>query len=218
MNKRNISFKVPGGGRTIALVILVLATSISFALGFFVGKSSAPERTVTKEVRVSVPAPCPEPSVTAPVKAPEIVVQKPSRKVIVDDPLMVRTISKPAPPKRFKKKSVAPAPAPALATKVKPVAKPEPKQEAKTEQKSSSSTTRYSVQVGAFDSLLDAEKVRKKFQAKGYDSFVLRTGETGARAVFKVRLGEFIQSEAARLLALKLKSIEGIPAFVVRSD
>ena len=187
--------RIPGGGRTIALVILVLATSISFALGLFAGRSTAPTRTVANVVKVPAPRPSPAP---APVPAKEVCEE--TAMVIVDDLLEVRTTARPTPPKRMKKASsptpkAAPAPAP------KPAA-----------------SLRYSVQVGAFETLVDAEKVRKRFKAKGYDSFVLRTGETGEKAVFKVRIGEFIDSDAARLLAVKLKSIEGIAAFVVMGD
>ena len=191
--------RIPGGGRTIALVILVLATSISFALGLFAGRSTAPTRTVANVVKVPAnrPAPLPSPA-PAPVPAKEVCEE--TAMVIVDDPLEVRTTARPTPPKRMKKASsptpkAAPAPAP------KPAA-----------------SLRYSVQVGAFESLVDAEKVRKKFKAKGYDSFVLRTAETGEKAVFKVRIGEFADSDAARLLSVKLKSIEGIAAFVVMGD
>ncbi len=185
MSLKGFSGRIPGGGRTIALVILVLATSISFALGLFVGRSTAPTRTVANVVKV--PAPAKE-------------VRKQPAIVIVDAPLEVRTAPKPSPPKRMKKAS-SPAP------KAEPA--PAPKHD---------SNPHYSVQVGAFETLLDAEKIRKKFKAKGYDSFVLRTGEAGEKAVFKVRIGEFIDSDTARLLSVKLKSIEGIAAFVVTSD
>ena len=187
MSLKGFSGRIPGGGRTIALVILVLATSISFALGLFVGRSTAPTRTVANVVKV--PAPAKE-------------VRKQPAIVIVDAPLEVRTATNPSPPKRMKKaSSPTPKAAPASAHEKKPPAE-----------------TRYSVQVGAFEALMDAEKTRKKFKAKGYDSFVLRTGEGGDKAVFKVRIGEFIDSDAARLLSVKLKSIEGIAAFVVTSD
>ncbi len=189
--------RIPGGGRTIALVILVLATSISFALGLFAGRSTAPTRTVANVVKVPANRPAPLPS-PAPVPAKEVCEE--TAMVIVDDPLEVRTTARPTPPKRMKKAS-------SMTPKAAPAPAPKP-----------ADNSRYSVQVGAFESLVDAEKVRKKFKAKGYDSFVLRTAETGEKAVFKVRIGEFIDSDAARLLAVKLKSIEGIAAFVVMGD
>ena len=193
MSLKDLFSRIPGGGRTIALVLLVLATSISFALGFFVGKSSAPTRTVANVVKVPAPRPAPAPE-------PVNVVREQPAIVIVDDPLQVRTAAKPSPPKRVKKAS-APAP------KAEPAQAPKP-----------ASSLQYSVQVGAFETLVDAEQVRKKFEAKGYKPFVLRTGEAGQKAVFKVRIGEFADNDAARLLSVKLKSIEGIAAFVVTSD
>ena len=179
--------RVPGGARTVALAILVLAASVSFALGFFVGRSQAPVRTVVKEVRVPVSQPDPAPK-------PKLEVAKAAPK----PPVEVRTAPKSSPPKRIKKKT-------------KPVKETAPV-------KKPSGQERYSVQVGAFETLIDAERLRKKFEAKGYDSFVMRFAEPGQRAVFKVRLGEFTDSDAARLLSVKLKSIEGISAFVVKSD
>ena len=178
---------IPGGARTVALAILVLATSLSFALGFFVGKSSAPVRTVAKEVKVHVPAP---------VSAPKIDIEV--ARAAPKPPVEIKSNIKPPPPKRMRKKT-------------KPVKKPAPVKEP-------SSQERYSVQVGAFETLIDAERLRKEFEAKGYESFVMRYAQPGQKAVFKVRLGEFIDSDAARMLSVKLKSIEGISAFIVKGD
>jgi len=192
-NKPGRRIRVPGGARTVALAILVLATSASFALGFFVGRSQAPVKTVVKEVRVPVSRPA-----AAPV--PEIEVAK----VAPKPPVEIKAAPKPPPPRRISKKK-------------KPV-----KEQAQVDpaKKSSgpSEQARYSVQVGAFETLIEAEKLRKDLEAKGYKSFVMRYAEPGQKAVFKVRLGEFIDSNAARLLSVKLKSIEGIAAFVVKSD
>ena len=191
-NKPGRRTSIPGGARTVALAILVLATSGSFALGFFVGKSQAPVRTVMKEVKVPMsrtdPALAPKPEIKAAKTAPK-------------PPVEVRTAAKPSPPKRVKKKT-------------KPVKETVPAGPVKKP----SGQERYSVQVGAFETLIDAERLRKKFEAKGYESFVMRYAEPGQRAVFKVRLGEFKDSDVARLLSVKLKSIEGISAFVVKSD
>ena len=172
----------------MALAILVLATSVSFALGFFVGRSQAPVKTVVKEIRVPVSRPDPVPGTEVAKAAPK-------------PPVEVSTAPKPSPPKRIKKKTK-----PVKETvQAGPVKKP-------------SGQESYSVQVGAFETLIDAERLRKEFEAKGYESFVMRYAEPGQKAVFKVRLGEFVDSDKARLLSLKLKSIEGIPAFVVKGD
>lgn len=179
----------------MALVILVLATSVSFGLGFFVGRSAVPVNTVIKEIKAPV----------INTRAPQMQSVKPAQKPIVEvaiikaDTLEVKTALKPSPPRRIKS---------VRAIKVEPV-------KVKTV---SSGQIRYSVQVGAFVTLKDAERIRKDFKARGYEAYVLRVGDTGEKAVFKVRLGEFIESDSARLLALKLKSIEGLSAFVVRND
>ncbi len=189
-NKPGRQIRVPGGARTVALAILVLATSASFTLGYFVGRSQAPVKTVVKEIRVPVSRP-----VAAPVPAIEVV--KPAPK----PPVEIRSTPKPPPPRRINKKKKP----------VKDTVQAGPV-------KMPSGQERYSVQVGAFETLIDAEKLRKEFDAKGYKSFVMRYAEPGQKAVFKVRLGEFMDSDKARLLSLKLKSIEGIAAFVVKND
>ncbi len=189
---------IPGGARTVALAILVLATSVSFALGFFVGRSQAPVKTVIKEVRVPVSRPAPVPAFAP---KPEIEVVRAAPK----PPVEIKTAPKPPPPKRIKKKTKPPEPV-TVNKPVKKAAAPP------------TSMEHYSVQVGAFVTLVDAERLRKQFEAKGYESYVMRYAEPGQSAVFKVRVGDFIDSDAARLLSVKLKSIEGVSAFVVRND
>jgi cell division septation protein DedD len=180
-------------GRALALIIIVIVSSACFALGFFVGRAAAPERekVVLKKVKVEVPVPaeCPEP---APVSRPEV----------IEEQVLIRTAPKPPPPKRRKVEK------PKVVEKPKEPEKPAPK----------AVPEHYSVQVGAYGNLLDAEKLSKEFQAKGYEAFVLREGEPGTEAVFKVRVGEFKDLDVARLLAVKIKSIEGIGAFVVQVE
>ena len=191
-------------GRGLALVILVLVSTACFALGFFVGRAAAPEEGIVKkeQVRVEVLADCPEPMlVQMPADCPE-----PTPPQDLD---VVKTKYKPTPPKRMKRPPIPP-PTP----KVEKAPEPAPKVEKAPEPPVDAM---YTVQVGAFENLVDAEKLRKRFQAKGYDSFVMREGDSDGKAVFKVRVGEFENRDSAGLLALKIKSIEGIGAFVIRS-
>ena len=102
-DKPRRGIRIPGGARTVALAILVLATSGSFALGFFVGRSQAPVKTVIKEVKVPVSRPAP-----AIAPKPEIEVVKAAPK----PPVELMTAPKPSPPKRIKKKTKPPEPEP----------------------------------------------------------------------------------------------------------
>jgi len=201
------------GGRGLALIILVVATTVCFALGFFVGKTTAPEKIVVKkeQVRVEVPADCPEPANSARPDSVGVMTPASSTSSASSDnepqrvPEVLKTLPKPPPPKRIKK-AQAPLPEPIPA----PVKEPG--------QAAQSRGPMFAVQVGAFESLTDAEHLSKGYKGKGYDAYVLRDSASGAKAVFKVRVGEFADRDEARLMAVKIKSIEGIGAYIVRSQ
>jgi len=72
----------------------------------------------------------------------------------------------------------------------------------------------YSVQVGAFSSLSDAQKQRLRFTQKGYKASVSKDRGAGGRDIFKVRIGVFLARGEADKMAQKLKDAEGVNAFV----
>ena len=75
----------------------------------------------------------------------------------------------------------------------------------------------YCIQAGAFHALKEAQALRTKLKAKGYDAYMQRSS-TGGKAVYRVRVGRAMDKKTAAILVLKLKKTEGIEAFVTRPD
>jgi len=100
----------------------------------------------------------------------------------------------------------------APATRRVPEAKKKPTVEKMAAESSEGRT--YSVQVGAFRSLSDAQTHRLRFSKKGYKASVYKDRDAGGSDIFKVRIGVFTARGDAEKMALRLKSAEGVNAFV----
>ena len=112
-------------------------------------------------------------------------------------------------------RQTAPAPAARQSTPPKQApAAPAPAPRAQAPASSASSRARYAVQLGAFGELGDAARLKKTFTAKGYDAYIYRETMASGASIFKVRLGSYADVEEARRMALKIKSAEGVAAFV----
>jgi cell division septation protein DedD len=72
----------------------------------------------------------------------------------------------------------------------------------------------YTVQLGALRKVSEAQKLRVKFEKKGYKTFLTITGNSKHEKIYKVRVGEFRGKKEAEILALKLRKTEGLKAFV----
>ena len=68
--------------------------------------------------------------------------------------------------------------------------------------------------MGAFRSLSDAQKQRLRFTQKGYKASVSKDRGSGGRDIYKIRIGVFPARGEAEKMALRLKSAEGVNAFV----
>jgi cell division septation protein DedD len=109
------------------------------------------------------------------------------------------------------------APAPAARPSAPPrqaAAAPAPAPRAQAPASSASSRARYAVQLGAFSELGDAARLKKTFTAKGYEAYIYRETMASGASIFRVRLGSYTDVEEARRMALKIKSAEGVAAFV----
>ncbi len=76
---------------------------------------------------------------------------------------------------------------------------------------------RFMLQIGAFNRLEDAEKLKKRFEKKGYSVFVIK--EKGKKKVFyKVRIGVFYSKKIALKVKSKIKREDGINPWLVPID
>lgn len=72
----------------------------------------------------------------------------------------------------------------------------------------------FSVQVGAFANLQEAEALREKLGRKGYDPYIVLDSSGGSKTLYRVRVGSFGDKGEAKRMVLELKRREGISAFI----
>ena len=84
----------------------------------------------------------------------------------------------------------------------------------KTTEKTGVKETRFMLQIGAFNKLKDAERLKKRFEKKGYSVFIVK--EKGKRKIFyKVRIGVFYSKKIALKVKSKIKREDGINPWLV---
>lgn len=95
---------------------------------------------------------------------------------------------------------------------VREVAKP-PKEALPRKPKESAETkAAFSVQTGAFKSAEEADALKKRLEAKGFEVYILSRGQESP--LYKVRVGRYEGRKEAEETALRLRESEGINAFV----
>ena len=167
-------------GKLPLIIYTVLICSLSFILGYYVGKSTkvpSSQSTLQKEALSS------KQEKTEVAQAN--IKQKKS--------LNIQTAKK----EQVKKEDIKPKPA--VQTKPFPI--------------QSKTTNYYTIQVGAFSSKSDAEKVKRRLQKKGYTVFI-NTSKRG-KILYRVRVGRFLKRSDAEAAALKISINEKLKTFIV---
>ena len=72
----------------------------------------------------------------------------------------------------------------------------------------------YTVQTGAFKSSSDATALKEKLDKKGYTAYIIRSETKKHESLYKVMIGEFSTRKEAEVFSLKIKKAEGLQAFV----
>jgi cell division septation protein DedD len=204
-----------GFGKGLTIVIVIVFSSLSFVLGYFVGKIGRQEPAAVSPVRAAeTPAPGVQPP--APVEAEA---SQNRGGALPDSPPL------PALPGQEKTASVAPEGPDKSAVKHSVLPKTDegplarkketPKEENAIGETSTRETVEvYTVQLGALRKATEARKLRTKFRKKGYKTFLVTARNKKHETIYKVRVGEFRLKRDAEVLALKLRKTEGLNAFV----
>jgi cell division septation protein DedD len=177
--------------RAIAIFVICVVAALSFTLGYFVGKATHKPEIITTVVKVPI-----ETIVTVPAEAPP----EPIKEV-------------PAPVEVNKESDIVTTPAKASAPK-----RPRPTKETKPGTAVQEQDERFSVQIGAYENLEDAQGISKKYTDKGYNAYVLRKIDNTGHIYFKVRIGNFSNRDNARRMQIKLKAIENQDTFIVEGQ
>lgn len=208
-------------GKGIIIGVVVIFTALSFTLGYFVGKYSAPVREaevplarVDRSPAADEPpahsGPPEEGAVSAPLRtpSPQTIVQE---EAVQSGPSGVSApATSPAgnTPAKSPKPAVREVPASREVKQTGLEPAPGMKQKPAPER-----PVLYTVQIGAFKGQAEAEQVKEKFDKKGFKTYIT-VAKSSAGKVYKVRTGEFAERKDAEVLSLKLKKTEGLTAFV----
>jgi cell division septation protein DedD len=215
-------------GKGVVIVIVILFSSLSFVLGYFVGRLGREDRATqgrALETAVSQtgnpalqPARLPAPATANSVPA------GPSQAVPPEGPdqssFQTKNTNTPASPGDAGREAPKGVPSKTLM----PPAKGQSKEVSNGKEVSKESTPvaqpkqtfkdTYTVQLGALKNASEAKKVRHKFEKKGYKTYLSVTRNGKHQKIYKIRVGEFKEKKDAEVLALKLKKVEGLNTFV----
>ena len=213
-------------GKGIIILSLVLISSVTFVLGYFVGKNTNSHEETTMQI---APAPIPyeqHPAGTEgqegrtsypeyaertgdgqqpvhsgePEPGPNTELMENTKNPVQNSAVSLRNTNNTAGgnQKQEQKKAVQP---------------PQGKQ-AGSLTNETRKTLKYTVQVGAFKNESDARMLSEKLEKKGYNTRMTVIQEKNRGKLFKVMVGAFSMRKDADILALKLKKSEGLKAFV----
>lgn len=101
---------------------------------------------------------------------------------------------------------------------VAPVAKAEPTEGGAVKVKSSSSMSPYSIQVGSYPNMEDANAKVEEWRSKGYPSFMMIADIPDRGRWYRVRVGGFPSKEDAANYLAKIKQSDGVEGIVVINE
>ncbi|RMG73610.1 MAG: hypothetical protein D6710_03125 [Nitrospirae bacterium] len=182
-------------GKAPLIIFAVLICSVSFILGYYVGKSVERPGEVIAEKSSSLSE-----------KKTEIAGIKDKEEAMPE--------KSPIPSERVdKEKETLPGSKQSRAKKQIVAKKTETLNE-KPFPIQSKEINYYSIQVGAFSKRSDAERLKKRLSSKGYTVFI--NSSKGGKILYRVRVGRFIKRADAEKVALKLTINEKLKTFIVK--
>ncbi len=211
-------------GREFIIAVVVVFSSLSFTLGYFVGKNNA-EKKAEAVVQTGLKPDDVEPHQIGPAAQPQpprSEGQSAGGGMPVREMTAQKTVSLPSGESRIEGKT-AEVPKETVNDIPKEDAKKELRESSQAEGKpyvkSGASETVYTVQLGALKNAGEARRLKAKYAKKGYKLYITGSRSKGKVKIYKVRTGEFREKKDAEILALRLKKNEGLSAFVtVKND
>ena len=214
-------------GKGIIVIVLTGIASLSFLLGFFVGKiSRAPEMdqpsAITAEGNAEENIPVSSGEEPLPLQADPLQgeMQTPHDAGQRDATNTIQTVSEtqgvpqphaPQQTNELQKSSVNSQAKQNQGFKESNAASETKKPD---ETNISDKTKKYTVQVGAFRNASDADALRSKLDEKGHKTFLIELKTKNNEPLYKVAVGAFRTRSEAELLAAKMKKSEGLKTFV----
>jgi cell division septation protein DedD len=180
-------------GKWTVIIAILITSSLSFTLGYFVGKSFQPP-VVNQTTVIPVQESAEQKNIESEKK--EALVRQPEQ---TQKPQETQQTVKAQQAQETKKTQI---------TK-------ETKQTTETkETKKTLKTKRYTVQTGAFKDVSDANALKSRLDKKGYKTYIAPTETKTHKKLYKVMVGDFVTRKEAEVLSIKIKKAEGLKTFV----
>ena len=183
----------------VVIIIMVIPSSLTFILGYYVGKHDHPSDTNQSFI---VPA---DKRILSDDTEP--IDQENSQEEQADNQdVRSHTASEPLQDSQNTTKSIQTANAKHGQTSYE-LQKPQ------VPRKGTAKIT-YTVQTGAFKSSHEAGILKDKLAKKGYTAYIIQSESKKHEKLYKVMIGEFSTRKQAEVLSLKIKKSEGLQTFV----
>ena len=223
MNGGNMKERGPiqRAGKEFVIVIVIVFSSLSFTLGFFVGKKSGRNNAEGTLQSVALPEASDQTrqNPTAQEIPPAAVEVSPSRDIPQGQPTgQDDQIPPPAEPVaavnavmdgKARQVPEAAAKGPAEGTKKEKTALPETRRTDPAK-----GGAEFSVQLGALKNSAEAKRLKNKYSGEGYSTYITVVSGKNKEKIYKVKAGKFRDRKDAELLSVKLKKNGAIHAFV----
>ena len=171
-------------GKWTVIIAILITSSLSFTLGYFVGKSFQPP-VVNQTTVIPVQESAEQKNIESEKK--EALVQQPEQ------------TQKPQETQQTVKAQQAQETTKTQITK---------------ETKKTLKTRKYTVQTGAFKDISDANALKSRLDKKGYKTYIAPTETKTHKKLYKVMVGDFVTRKEAEVLSIKIKKAEGLKTFV----
>jgi cell division septation protein DedD len=183
-------------GKWFIIFSIIVTSSLGFVLGYYVGKSARPP--IENQIPVQ---PLPENIEQNNVNSQDTLAQQPEQQedVIIKPPKTTQETQETKQVQEIQKN-------------------PEDKKTIQIQETDKNmetqKTRKYTVQVGAFKNISDADALKENLNKKGYKTFVTQGETKKHETIFKVKVGEFDTRKEADLLSVKIRKSEGLKTFV----
>lgn len=180
-------------GRGFIIAAIFITSSLSFTLGYFVGKSVRPP------VINQTPVFSQESAEQKNIEPAEAVLQQPQQTQKIQPLEEIHGEESQIQENNQTKKT--------LTTQKTKEAK-------KTQITRKIQPRKYTVQAGAFKNVSDANILKERLDKKGYKTYITLSETKYHKKLYKVRIGYFATRKEAEILSVRIKKSEGLNTFV----
>jgi len=183
-------------GKGIIIIAILITSSLSFALGYFVGRSVQPP--LVNQTSVIPQQDSAEQKNAEPDKK-ETIAQQPEQTLKPQETQQTIKLQQVLQNQQTRKNQQT--------QQIR-----ETKQTRETPK--TTKTRKYTVQAGAFKDASDANALKTKLDKKGYKTIVTQSKTKKHKKLYKVIVGDFVTRKEAEVLSIKIKKAEGLKTFV----